>query len=161
MPVYAYVCMKHAHAELEHACTYACMRTHALGFPWPYFSKNSLFDSWKSYIFWKHFPQVNLNLMGLKTTLGFRTLTSLRKGGSSHKGYKMRCLQSSSSSLCPWEEKQLSLHNQPPSSHVCLPMAWHLWWMEGELPPWWTRTYMVGRLRGSFTSLGCYDGRCL
>ena len=26
LPVYAYACMKHAYIELEHACTYACMR---------------------------------------------------------------------------------------------------------------------------------------
>jgi len=32
MLMYAYACMKHEYAELEHACTYACMRTHALGF---------------------------------------------------------------------------------------------------------------------------------
>ena len=32
MPVYVYACMKHVHTELEHACAYACMRTHALGF---------------------------------------------------------------------------------------------------------------------------------
>ena len=32
MPVYVYVCMKHAFIELEHACAYACMYTHALGF---------------------------------------------------------------------------------------------------------------------------------
>ena len=45
MLVYAYVCMKHALASLEHACTYMCMHTHALGFLWPFFSKNSLFGS--------------------------------------------------------------------------------------------------------------------
>ena len=63
MPMYAYACTKHAHAGLEHACTYACMYTHALRFSWPFFSKNSLFSSWKSYIFRKHFPQVNFNLI--------------------------------------------------------------------------------------------------
>ena len=45
MPMYVYVCMKHAFVELEHACAYACMHTHTLGFPWPLFSKNSLFNS--------------------------------------------------------------------------------------------------------------------
>ena len=55
MPVYVYVCMKHAHAGLEHACVYACMRMHALGFLWPFFSKNSLFSSQTSYIFLKRF----------------------------------------------------------------------------------------------------------
>ena len=32
MPVYAYACMKHAHAGLEHACAYTCIHTDALGF---------------------------------------------------------------------------------------------------------------------------------
>ena len=32
MHVYVYTCMKHAYVELEHACAYACMPTHALGF---------------------------------------------------------------------------------------------------------------------------------
>ena len=31
-PVYAYVCMRHAHATLGNACTYTCMHMRALGF---------------------------------------------------------------------------------------------------------------------------------
>ena len=45
MPMYACACMKHAYTELEHACAYSCMRTHALGFPWYLFSKDNLFYS--------------------------------------------------------------------------------------------------------------------
>ena len=45
MPMYAYACMKHTHAEFEHACAYVCMHMHALGFLWPFFSKNSLCSS--------------------------------------------------------------------------------------------------------------------
>ena len=37
---YVYTCMKYAHVELEHVCAYACMRMHALWFPWSLFSKN-------------------------------------------------------------------------------------------------------------------------
>ena len=55
MHMYMYACMKHAHADLKHACAYACMRTHALGFPWSLFLKNSLFGPKISYIFYKHF----------------------------------------------------------------------------------------------------------
>jgi len=64
MLVYAYACMKHAYAKLEHACVYACMRKHALGFPWSLIFKNSLFIHKKSYIFQKYFLQVNFNLIG-------------------------------------------------------------------------------------------------
>ena len=32
-------------ADLEHAYAYACLHTHALGFPWPYFPKIVLFSS--------------------------------------------------------------------------------------------------------------------
>ena len=39
VPMYAYACMKYVHTELEHACTYACTRTHALGFSWSLFKK--------------------------------------------------------------------------------------------------------------------------
>ena len=64
MYVYVYACMKHVHVELEHACAYACMCMHALKFPWYLFSKNSLFGPKISYIFHKHFPQVNFHLIG-------------------------------------------------------------------------------------------------
>ena len=67
MPVYAYACMKLAHADLEHAYAYVCLHTHAL-------------------------PEVNLIRSSPKPTLGLRILASLENGGSSHKWYKMRCL---------------------------------------------------------------------
>ena len=63
MHVYVYTCMKHAHEDLENACAYACMRMHALGFLWPFISKKSLFGPKISYIFHKHFPQVNFHLI--------------------------------------------------------------------------------------------------
>ena len=61
---------------MKHACAYVCMRTHALRFLWPFFSKNSLFDPKISYIFHKHFPQVNFHLIRPSTNLGYRILTS-------------------------------------------------------------------------------------
>ena len=63
MPVYAYACMKHVQANLEHACTYACMHTHALGFLWPFFSKNIFILPKISYIFHKYFLQVSFQLI--------------------------------------------------------------------------------------------------
>ena len=89
MPVYAYAYMKHVHAELEHACAYACIRTHTLGFLWFLFSKKSLFSPKKSYIFPKHFLKSISIRLGPKPTLGFRIPTLLGNGGSSCKGYKM------------------------------------------------------------------------
>ena len=44
MPVYAYAFMKLAYA-------YACLRMHALGFPWPLFSKNSFIQIIKELYF--------------------------------------------------------------------------------------------------------------
>ena len=61
---------------MKHACAYVCMHTHALRFLWPFFSKNSLFDPKISYIFHKHFPEVNFHLIRPSTNLGFRILTS-------------------------------------------------------------------------------------
>ena len=51
--------MKHAYANLEHVCSYTCMRTYTLGFYWPLFSKNR-FLLIKSYIFHFNTSQVNL-----------------------------------------------------------------------------------------------------
>ena len=45
MPVYVNAYIKHANGGLEHVCAYVCMRTHALGFSWPFLPKNSLFSS--------------------------------------------------------------------------------------------------------------------
>ena len=50
--VYANACIKHAHTGLKHACAYTCMSTHALGFLWPLFSKNSFIQFKKEL----HFP---------------------------------------------------------------------------------------------------------
>ena len=87
MHVYVYICLKHVHTNLKHVCTYTWMRTHALGFPWPFISKNkSLFGPKISYIFHKHFPQVNFHLIRPKTTLGFRILISLENRDPSRKG---------------------------------------------------------------------------
>jgi len=55
MHVNMYTCMKHTYMELVHVYTYVCMCAHALGFPWPLFSKNSLFVPKISYIFHKYF----------------------------------------------------------------------------------------------------------
>ena len=51
MHVYAYACFMHVYTELEHACAYMYTCTHALGFPWSFFSKNNLFCPKISYIF--------------------------------------------------------------------------------------------------------------
>jgi len=45
MPVYVNAYIKHANGGLEHVCAYVCMRTHALGFSWPFLPKNRLFSS--------------------------------------------------------------------------------------------------------------------
>jgi len=55
---------------LTHACVCVCMHAHtrvytlAFGFLLPFFSKNSLFVPKVSYIFYKHFPQINFLLIG-------------------------------------------------------------------------------------------------
>ena len=92
--MHACPCMRtHAQAELEHACIYACIHTHALGFLWPFFSQKKSFILPKlSYIFHKNFLKSNFIWLGPKPTLGFRVLTSLGNEGLGHKGYKMRCL---------------------------------------------------------------------
>jgi len=45
MPMYVYACMELAYVDLEHPYAYTCLRTHDLGFPWPYFLKIDLFSS--------------------------------------------------------------------------------------------------------------------
>ena len=93
MPVHAYACIKHVHAGLENTCAYACMRTHVLGFLWPFFSKNSLFSSYKSYIFSENTFLKSISIwLSPKPTLGFKILTSLGNGSLSRKRYKMQCL---------------------------------------------------------------------
>ena len=64
MHVYAYACIKHVHIDLEHVFAYVCMHRHALGFLWHFFSKNSLFGPKISYVFLKHFSQLNFHLIG-------------------------------------------------------------------------------------------------
>ena len=63
--MHACPCMRtHTQAELEHACVYACIHTHALGFLWPFFSQKKTFILPKlSYIFHKEFPQVKFHLI--------------------------------------------------------------------------------------------------
>ena len=63
--MHACSCMRtHAQVELEHACVYACIHTHALGFLWPFFSQKKSFILPKlSYIFHKEFPQVKFHLI--------------------------------------------------------------------------------------------------
>jgi len=51
MLVYAYAYMKHAYVDLEHTNAYACPSTHALGFLWPLFSKNSFIQLIKELYF--------------------------------------------------------------------------------------------------------------
>ena len=51
MLVYVYACMKHAHTGLEHACAYACMRTHSLGSSWSFVFKNSFIWFIKEFYF--------------------------------------------------------------------------------------------------------------
>ena len=93
MPVHAYSCIKHVHASLEHTCAYACMRTHAVRFLWPFFSKNSIFVSYKSYIFSENTFLKSISIwLSPKWILGIKILTSFRNGGPSSKRYKMRCL---------------------------------------------------------------------
>ena len=93
MPVHAYSCIKHVHAGLEHICTYTCMRTYALGFLWPFFSKNSIFVSYKSYIFFENTFLKSISIwLSPKQTLGVKILTSLGNGSPSGKRYKMWCL---------------------------------------------------------------------
>jgi len=51
MPVYVYACIKLAYTGLEHAYAYASLHMHALGFPWPLFSKNSFIQLIKELYF--------------------------------------------------------------------------------------------------------------
>ena len=92
--VYAYACMKHAHANFGHACTYMCMRTHALGFLDLFFPKIDLFNSWKSYIFPKTLSSSQFQFdRALNQPWALEFQHHWGAGGLSCKEYKMRCLQ--------------------------------------------------------------------